>query len=80
MKRPSSSSLNASYLKMASSRTKPTDKLFSEKDNIRLVQRLLMAKPTKGYQKDEHNKFYNEQKHYKKNIQISKSLPFKYIK
>lgn len=39
-----------------------------------------MAKPTKGYQKDEHNKFYNEQKHYKKNIQISKSLPFKYIK
>lgn len=47
MKRPSSSSLSASYLKMASSRTKPTDKLFCEKDNIRLVERLLMARATK---------------------------------
>lgn len=37
MKRSSFSSLSASYLKMPSSRTKPTDQLFSQIDNIRLV-------------------------------------------
>lgn len=36
-----------------------------------------MAKPTKDYQKSELSKFYNQQNNYKKNIQNSKSLPFK---
>ena len=44
MRRSSSSS---SYLSLASSRTKLTDRLFSKIDNIRMVEKLLLVKPTK---------------------------------
>lgn len=47
MKRSSSSNSGVSYLSMASSRRKPTDQLFSQMENIKLVERLLLARPTK---------------------------------
>lgn len=47
MKRSNSSNSGASYLSMASSRRKPTDQLFSQLENIKLVERLLLAQPSK---------------------------------
>jgi hypothetical protein len=47
MNRPSSSNSQASYLSMASSRAKITDQYFSQLDNIRMVEKLLLAGPSK---------------------------------
>lgn len=77
MKRSSSSNSGVSYLSMSSSRRKPTDQLFSQIENIRLVQRLLLVQPTKQNTKSEHQMFFKQQNKYKKNIQLSKSVPFK---
>lgn len=77
MKRSSSSNSGVSYLSLASSRRKPTDQLFSQIENIRLVERLLLARPTKENSKSEHQMFYKQQNKYRKNIQLSKSVPFK---
>jgi hypothetical protein len=48
-------------------RLKPTDKYFSQLENIKIAERLLMIKPTKDLRQSEHTKFWQEQKTYRKN-------------
>lgn len=50
---------------------KPTDKYFYQLDNIRLAERILIAKPSPDLQRASHKKFYAQQNHYK--LQISKN-------
>ena len=60
-------------MSIPSGRLKPTDKYFGHIENIRLVEKLLMMKPTNGIAKSEHKQFYKQQTKYRNNIQITKS-------
>lgn len=73
--RPSSSSSNASYLSLSSSRTKLTDQYFRQIDNIRMVQRLLLAKPSREVTKKEHQQFYQSHLKYRNHMQTTKCMP-----
>lgn len=73
----SNSSSGPSCLTMPSARCRPIDQYFSQMDNIRLAERILLMKPSVDISKTTHKQFYNQQKKYKNNICINKSMPFK---
>ena len=68
---------SVSYLSMPSTMNKPTDKYFNQLNNIKLVEKILLMKPSKEICKSTHKEFYDKQKIYKKNIRINKSVPIK---
>jgi hypothetical protein len=47
---------------------KPTDKYFFQLDNIRLAERILLAKPSNEVSKRSARKFYKEHEQLKRNI------------
>jgi hypothetical protein len=46
----------------------PVQKYFYKLDNIRLAERLLIAKPSPEINKNNHKKFYKKQNYYKSHI------------
>jgi hypothetical protein len=47
---------------------KPTDRYFHKMDNIRLAEKLLLAKPSHDINRISQSKFYKQQETYKMNI------------
>jgi hypothetical protein len=68
----SSLTQHLNYLSLSSSRTRLADQYLSEMENIRLVEKLLLVKPTKSTSKSEHKLFYLQQTKYRKNLQKEK--------
>lgn len=47
---------------------KPTDRYFQQVENIRLAERLLLAKPSRDITRTSQQKFYQQQEAYRLNI------------
>lgn len=54
---------------------KPTNRYFQQVDNIRLAERLLLAKPSRDIARISQQKFYQQQEAYRLNIARLSSRP-----
>jgi hypothetical protein len=54
---------------------KPTDRYFQQVENIRLAERLLLAKPSRDITRTSQQKFYQQQEAYRLNISKLSSKP-----
>lgn len=53
---------------------KPTDRYFKQLSNIRMAEKILLAKPSQECSKKSAGKFYKEQEGFKRNISRLSSL------